>query len=208
VPSSVKWFYHPKEDESSDVAVCQVILKKEIFASLDYTAIAPEMFVTDEAIESEGIGPGDEVFVTGLFALHTGNKRNMPIVRMGNIAMIPKEPVPTHHFGNMEVYLVESRSIGGLSGSPVFVVKDIEYSRWRIYLLGLIHGHWEVDPQTIIDMTGGDSKKRGGVNMGIAIVIPAKKIIETIMSKELDAVRQELDSHWIERNSPKTDESS
>ncbi len=40
---------------------------------------------------------------------------------MGNIAMMPDEPVRTS-IGMMESYLIEVRSIGGLSGAPRFCV--------------------------------------------------------------------------------------
>ena len=43
------------------------------------------------------------------------------IVRTGNIASMPEEAVDLGSSGSQEVYLVESRSIGGLSGSPVFL---------------------------------------------------------------------------------------
>jgi hypothetical protein len=71
------------------------------------------------AIEQNEIGAGDEVFLTGLFAPHHVQDRVTPIVRVGNIAAMPERPVKTQ-LGLMEAYLIESRSIGGLSGSPVF----------------------------------------------------------------------------------------
>jgi hypothetical protein len=56
----------------------------------------------------------------------TGRKRNIPIVRTGNISMIPSEKVPGIQIRRgesveSEVYLIEARSVGGLSGSPVFI---------------------------------------------------------------------------------------
>lgn len=92
------------------------------------------------------------VIITGLFSYHHGNKKNLPIVRTGTIAMIPDEMILTEKFGNMEGYLIECRSISGISGSPVFVLKptsielnghQVLTSRVSLYLLGLIHGHWD-----------------------------------------------------------------
>ena len=55
----------------------------------------------------------------------TGRDRNFPIVRTGHIAMMPDEKIPKVKIGdwegNADAYLIESRSIGGWSGSPVFV---------------------------------------------------------------------------------------
>jgi len=159
-----KWHY--ATDESVDVALIPY-LPPERF---EYKHIPSTIFLSDETIRGKRIGTGDEVFVTGLFAHLTGAARNLPIVRMGNIAMMPGEPVPTKEFGDIEAYLIEARSIGGLSGSPAFVFKSNRY-----YLLGLMHGHWDIPPQSKNDAMRVDEDTYGQVNMGIAIVVPAKK---------------------------------
>jgi hypothetical protein len=87
----VEWWFHPKEDESSDVAVIQLFFKDDFVRTLDYAAIPIEDCLTDDIRRTENIGVGDEVFITGLFALHSGNEKNLPIIRTGNIAMIPDE---------------------------------------------------------------------------------------------------------------------
>ena len=58
-----------------------------------------ERFATDSVIEKEGIGIGDEIFITGLFGYHPGAKKNIPIVRIGHIAAIPEEPIKTEFSG-------------------------------------------------------------------------------------------------------------
>ena len=63
------------------------------------------MFLTDEAIKSGNIGPGDEVVMTGLFAHFSGEQKNFPIVRTGNIAMLPQgkgEKIPATGLGPTE----------------------------------------------------------------------------------------------------------
>ena len=50
------------------------------------------------------------------------------------------------------------------------------------YLLGLMHGHW--DRVVPVDVTGDDIEFES-VNMGIAIVVPAKKILEVINQPSL-----------------------
>ena len=54
-----------------------------------------------------------------------------------------------------------------------------------IHFLGLMHGHWDVPVQF------AETEKRELVNMGVSIIIPAKKILEVLFSPELVAVRQE-----------------
>lgn len=171
---------------------------------LDYKVIpVVPMFVTDELITQDNIGLGDDLFMTGLFVNHFGERRNIPIVRMGNIATMPGEPVATD-LGSMTAYLIESRSVGGLSGSPVFVEVDplrsvtvdplggtvrastARLSR-RFYLLGLVHGHWDAQ----FAAGDGASVPDPLVNMGVAIVVPTQKIMEVLNMPKLVRERRQ-----------------
>lgn len=180
----IRWWYHPT-DQLVDVAIVPLKPPPE----LDFKLIPLSIFLSDDTIRNEYIGIGDDVFITGLFAHLSGSKRNLPIVRWGNIAMMPDEPVPTR-LGMIEAYLIEARSIGGLSGSPAFVYKAIG-RRGKLYLLGLMHGHWDIPPEDKNDLVITDSF--GSVNMGIAIVVPAKKILETLNHPELVEIRRKND---------------
>jgi hypothetical protein len=168
--AETKWRYHPSDD-SVDVAVTSWVPPE----SVEYKAVPVSMFLDDNIIRDEQIGPGDEVFATGLFVRLVGRERNLPIVRTGNIAMMPSEPVPTG-LGPMDAYLIEARSLGGLSGSPAFVHRVRSF-----HFLGLMHGHWDVPD------------RQGAVNMGIAIVVPARKILEVLEQPLLQAARQKHD---------------
>jgi hypothetical protein len=119
------WFFHPT-DETVDVAVMPIANQDHDFLkSLDIQLIHMRHpgIADEQVIREQGIGPGDEVYIVGLFSNRPGKLRNIPIARGGNIAAIPGEPVNVPRWGdrNIEAYLIESRSIGGLSGSPVFV---------------------------------------------------------------------------------------
>jgi hypothetical protein len=127
-PATQRWFYHPDKDDGCSVDAA--VMPFDIPANFRYSMIPSTMFATTSVIETEiGLGPGDEIFVTGLFTKLTGKKANIPVVRIGNIAMIPKEKVPGVKIGDWEgesnVYLTEIRSMGGLSGSPVFVRETV-----------------------------------------------------------------------------------
>lgn len=112
---------------------------------------------------------------------------------------MPEEPVKTES-GAAEAFLIEARSIGGLSGSPVFVSPGGGYvhsfkitdpytlGRWggsgrHYWLLGLVHGHWDVDASDI-DMVMPDKVNAGQINTGIGVVIPAQKNISSVESTE------------------------
>jgi hypothetical protein len=163
------------------------------------------------------IGIGDEVHAIGLFSAIPGNHSNMPIVRAGNIAMMPTEQIQTE-LGHTDVFLVEARSIGGMSGSPIFVRPTL---RQRLKnengevvnafctgsgetLLGMVQGHWDIREGEINKPSFTNDRKRG-VNYGIAVVVPAQKIYETLYSEPLVAMRNKIETEELRRNIPGSD---
>lgn len=186
------WTYHPAEPDSVDVAVRPWGPPEQV---AQFVPIHVDIFLTEEGVRNLEVGIGDEVFFPGLFTMIKGTKKNMPIVRMGNIAMIPDEKVvQSRAFGLIDAYLVEARSIGGFSGSPVFV----KHNENKFYALGLVHGHWPVDSEEIEDAISEDlTKTIHKVNMGIAIIIPASKILETLNHPDLVANRNQRDHELI-----------
>lgn len=166
-------------------------------------------FLTDEVIASRGVGPGDDLVVMGLFSAHVGTKRNLPIVRSGNIASMPLEPLMDENSGcEFTAYLAEVRSIGGLSGSPVFVVinpatrlhaGDMGHRAGmsHYFLLGLIRGHWRQDAHALdsadVDYSDPDARQ---LNTGIAMVTPATELLPLFerevfvdLGKQMDEAR-------------------
>jgi hypothetical protein len=109
------WCLHPT-DPTVDVAVLPCNIEPE----MDVLSISTKHFWSPSANGDQKIGIGDEVFFPGLFTYAPGHRRNIPILRHGNLAMLPDEPIQVDS-GFAEVYLIEARSIGGISGSPVFV---------------------------------------------------------------------------------------
>jgi hypothetical protein len=207
-PEDAKWWYHPTDKEHVDAAVA--ILATDKLSDYDLHWLPETMLLDDESIEKHGIGIGDEVNVVGLFTRFHGQQRHIPIIRTGNIAMMPTEPVPTRKYSPMEAYLAEGRSIGGLSGSPVFVRETINmevadgsggkkyfYGQGNIYLLGLMHGHWDVDLKK--------TEQIEAVNLGVSIVVPAKKIREILYHPELVALRKAFDDAIAKEKEPVTD---
>ncbi len=191
VSATSDWLFHP-EDSGVDVAVLRIQIPDP--GEYDFRALPLEMFLSPSVVEQEQIGIGDEVYLTGLFYNHSGKRRNIPIARIGNIAAMPEERIRTREFGFIEAYLVEARSIGGLSGSPVFVyISNIDRvgkegqvlisgkgrGGGKSYLLGLMHGHWDADALNADHLTESE-QRREMVNMGIAIVVPSSKVLEVI----------------------------
>jgi hypothetical protein len=109
------WHYHPDGD---DIAVCPIGLNT---AHHKIRSVRSDSFLTKRLIEQYDIGVGDDTFVVGRFISREGRERNIPSVRFGAIAQMPAEPIMLEGGVAQESYLIESRSIPGYSGSPVFL---------------------------------------------------------------------------------------
>lgn len=180
------WVSHPT-DSSVDVMAYRILWNPSI--KLDHRTFPIEHRV-QQHIETEAVDLGDELFFPGLFWPHHGESRNIPIVRIGAIAAMPMEKV-TADFGGVskkiDAYLAEVRSVGGLSGSPVFA-SMIGSRRGALVvshptpfrLLGLIRGHFDDEMPQNISARAQGRRPAERVNMGIALVVPAVKILEVL----------------------------
>ena len=89
------WKFHP-DDPSVNVAVMPGFLEQDVF---DTRPISVETAATNTVINEHRIGAGDEVFLAGLFVNHFGRDRNLPIIRAGNIALIPENQYMSENLG-------------------------------------------------------------------------------------------------------------
>jgi hypothetical protein len=207
------WYIDP-DDYNLDVAVASVTLRKEDF---DFRTIPISMVVTPQVAKDYFIGVGEDVFLTGLFSKHTGTKKNLPIIRSGTIALMadPEEPVEVNIMGvrcEIEAHLIEARSIGGLSGSPVFVhlghIRPVKTPSdvGQIYWFGLMHGHWDVKvrPDEYED-DSTETPPQEKVNMGIAIVVPSYKVLEVIERPVFADARKRNNEQAREKDLPTPD---
>lgn len=186
-----QWFSHP-DDKSIDVSITVT----GIPAEAEHRVLSRESYVTPEKLKEFEVDVGDEVFMTGLFRHRIGKGKNIPIIRVGNLAAVDEERIEIPGFGEMDAYLIEARSIGGLSGSPVFL--NLGHSRtiagqqkvWPAhdpahFFLGIIHGHYDVEEEAV-DATAEDAKKpdTAYINTGIAMVTPYYNVIKVINAFE------------------------
>jgi hypothetical protein len=204
-----RWWYHPTEADKVDVAVIPFTTAR--LPEYDVEWIHESCFVTDDKIKKYGIGIGDELTMVGLFAPYYGLRKFVSVVRTGNVALIPPDPIPIKDFGDMEAYLADVRAIKGFSGSPVLVrntmnlppiEKDGELLHFSgmgsFHLFGLMHGHWPAREETIAGMPAE-------VHSGISIIVPAKKILEVLYHPELVEMRKEMDKRETESKYPVAD---
>jgi hypothetical protein len=213
-----RWYRHAT-DKYADVAVTPFINEYDKY---DVAFIGEECFLKEiDEMRMRDVGIGDEVWFPGLFSLaqQESDRKNLPIVRMGNIAMLPRFRLPTE-LGPMEAYLVEARSIGGISGSPVFsrrtmsliwndefkgTARTLHGMTGEIHLIGMMHGHWDIKESEINQPRIEPSRKGQGVNVGIAVVIPLHKIVDVIHLPELVAERKAAEDEHIREASSTAD---
>ncbi|MGE5562087.1 MAG: hypothetical protein ACM3ZV_02125 [Bacillota bacterium] len=177
----------------------------------------PEDFpLTDSLRDEENVGFGSTCYAVGLFRVHPGKKRNLPVVHTGNIALMPSpdELVPvrdkiTGIVTEMEAYLVEMTNLDGLSGAPVFVRPELPVSitlendtihrahlnKAYTYILGVWVASWTATPPSGL-----------GVNpVGMGVVTPIEKVLDILNSKEAWLARSEFLTVARERNAAQTD---
>lgn len=230
LPETFKWVTRPvTEGKVIDVAIASCPVPEDsTVIPVPLGALMFDPSITGTGIRGSEIGVGDEVFITGLFGRKKGDNKNLPIVRAGTIAMMPEDGEPIRNVeigrgsgikGDMDAVLIEARSISGISGSPVFVrptvscelnlmtpdgAKPVRLSGiggW-IFLLGLVHGHWDIKPQDKNDVDPPRPMiEDEQVNTGIAIVVPAISITQVLFSEELRAMREEATKKHKEKES-------
>jgi hypothetical protein len=194
--------------EHADVAIARFAIGEGF--SLNW--VEANGFLTESIAQKYNIGIGDELYILGLFRRRVGDTRNIPILRSGMIAAMPEEPLRDDASGDLyHAYLVEVRSIGGLSGSPVFVSVISGYNIRRseenpsertfsvthhYYLLGLIRGHWDLKES---------EHEFEQINAGIAIVTPIDEVRKILFREDLVKERRREERERAKEQAPTLD---
>jgi len=173
---------------------------------LNVGVIPLEAFLTEDMIEKQKFGPGNEVFVTGRFVHHEGKKKNTPSVRFGNISMMPDEPFkrPKPEEDLEEAFLVEFRSVGGYSGCPVFLCEVPFHLRsrgnalhvWSFgpHLLGVDLGHIHEHKRVLKKTPQGKyvedtTEKYYEANTAMSVVVPAWRLLALLNRDDVVSLR-------------------
>lgn len=177
-------------DETVDIVVIPVNVDPSIF---DHLWLPKEILSNRKTFKDLNIREGSDVFFTGMFTPFLGDKRIYPIVRFGRVALVTDEKIP---WGNemTNLYLIESSSYGGNSGSPVFFYLGADRGNGSIIvgspglkLAGIMKGYFgENSPIKIIDTQKTPVSDR---NLGIAAVVPSYFLEEILFGSELTRLR-------------------
>jgi len=123
--------WHLSDD--ADVAIYPLLLAepKRGF-HLNAPMVRADKFMNHVRIAAKGIGAGEDTFIVGRFVGYDGKQKNKPTVRFGALSMMadPNEGVYNSYFGrDVEAFLVETHTVCGYSGSPVFLHIDPDHKR-------------------------------------------------------------------------------
>lgn len=204
-----EWIKHP---DLYDIAVLPI----ELSVEHRFWAIDEKWLISRRMAEILSLGPGDDVFMVGRFISHAGKQRNLPTVRFGNIATMPLEPIEDENGIKQESFLVECRSIGGYSGSPVFFIANpalprppywaTSHSPWRQsihgpLLLGVNWCHIRDYDRVFADegKTLIEPPEWVKANTGMAGVIPAWHLADLLNCEGLVKKRKEEDDRITEQ---------
>lgn len=165
------------DDTTVDLAVIPALPDEKVF---DFKFLPASLVLEAGALQAHNIAEGTEVFFTGLFTPHVGEQRNYPIVRFGRVALMTPERINWNGV-KTELYLVESGSYGGNSGSPVFFYLGADRSPGSItvgppelYLAGVMKGAFQEGRP--IQVVPTSETPVSVANIGIAAVVPAPKL--------------------------------
>lgn len=198
-------------DPKVDVAASMMIVPHQNYYDVAYFN-GDRYMLSDVDWDRLHIGVGNLTYTIGLFRLLAGEKRNLPIAYMGNIALVPgDEKIPVVDWTDpdeqriigVDAFLVASQSLDGLSGSPVFVRPEINLNFPGIQnasvdttdlagpyadvrLLGVWQGSWRARPDQVMAAQAGDDVM---VPTGVGIVVSCQKIIDLLETDEMQKAR-------------------
>ncbi len=214
------WYYDP--DPTIDAAVLPIQgLVRESEHRVRFIDDERESWWANKAWKY-GVGIGDFCYTVGLFRVLSGSNQNLPVVHFGTIARPiygrDEEPIPIKDWRDPDgmrvllssAYLVQSQSLSGLSGAPVFVrasgqhITDelVEHNpnvaahrlgnavaMWNLHLIGIWQGAWDAPPGEILAAERGQNIR---VPVGMGVVVPIDYIHSILANEELIDMRRRL----------------
>jgi hypothetical protein len=124
--TAADWDSHPDGD---DIAICSLGAN----AGGQVWCVGDDLLLSREDLNPEErpyqVSPGDDCLMVGRYINQDLRQFDRPVVRFGNLAMLPEHVYQHERSFDQESFLVDMRSQPGFSGSPVFVY--YEETGWR-----------------------------------------------------------------------------
>lgn len=201
VDGATHWESHSRGD---DVSALYLGLHPE----REFDFLERAFFLTREELRPFGVGPGDYCFMVGRFTRPNGQQFDRPVLRFGNLAMLPEPIFQKERAYWQESFLVDMRSLSGFSGAAVIayfgshgprrrradVQEPSQYDAYNqpwsdllgdAWLLGIDWGHLPValdlyPPGSSPSDPEAQPTGVGAVNSGMSAVVPAWKIADVL----------------------------
>ena len=197
VPTDVSdWHYNNVDD----LAVCQLDDQDLLKHAVRYFMSLPDGVLTPQLMIEHNIGIGSDVMNVGRFFMYDGKQGNAPLARFASIAQVgvqvnyPKDrpedkepPLPPQ-----ESFIIDGRSIMGLSGSPIYYVVLTPDETKTLFLLGIVWGHSYV-PEELYRTNGLKTGTQIHMNTGLLHALPAWKLLKLLNAEELKMKRKEIE---------------
>jgi hypothetical protein len=188
IPGGVQWIL--PADDSVDLALVPVGLD---LATQDILNVPVADLATANVIASQGVIEGSKLLVTGYFYQLEGAPKMDPIIREGEVALMPDQDLPTTTGKPGKLYLGEVHIFGGNSGSPVFVdLAGMHNGALRLgydyKLFGVISGYYYEDQEFNLQVASSIKGLTLG-NSGIAMIVPASAIRDLLEDPRVKAIR-------------------
>jgi hypothetical protein len=183
------WFF--PRDSNIDLAIRPMAIAPFVRAM----HIPTNEFLGKSQIADLDVRLGDDVVMIGRHLEHDGRYTNMPTARFGHIAQFPGVPIKDERGRSQSSYLVQIPSMGGYSGSPVFLFQNLSEKNAEngvhvmgvggttrlIKLLGVNKGHLPTYAPTYLSRTNQRNEHIDAeINSGIAVVVPAWELASCI----------------------------
>lgn len=189
-----------------DLAVCQLDDQDLVKRGFRYFMYLPEGVVTPKLMIEQDIGIGSDVINVGRFFMYDGKQQNTPLARFGTIAAVNvKVKYRAGILPPQESFIIDGRSIMGLSGSPIYHVILNPDKTETLHLLGIVWGHSEFR-ENVTDDQGNGTGTYAMVNSGLLHAIPAWKLLSLLDDEDLRMKREEIERQAIEGAEKHADE--
>ncbi len=183
-------FVHP--DSTVDLVVVQGLPDPEKY---DFSLLPSQLIRRGADLKRIGLAEGTDVFFPALFLPHIGEHQNYPIVRFGKLALVSGEERIRWGDEMQHLHLIESISIGGHSGAPVFVWFEpkaelgtpVTHEDKLIRLVGVMQGRFYVELPIGIRKTSVFPVYQS--HTGVSAVVPVDMLYDILFGPELTQSR-------------------
>jgi len=121
-------------DSSVDLAVIPISIGDDV----DFNVVPASFLLENKEDFNFYVKEGTGLFYTGMFTPYLGYKKNYPIIRFGRVCLITDEKILWDSLKNdrAELFLAETMTYGGNSGSPVYLDLTVKPRKFRLKVVG------------------------------------------------------------------------